>query len=76
MRIQEIKSNPNNPRIIKDNKFKQLVKSIQEFPEMLELRPIVIDENNIVLGGNMRLKACIEAGLTDVPVKVASLSEA
>jgi DNA modification methylase len=75
MLISQIKPNPNNPRIIKDNKFKQLVKSIQEFPEMLELRPIVIDENNIVLGGNMRLKACIEAGLTDVPVKVATLSE-
>jgi len=68
MKIQEIKPNPNNPRIIKDHKFKQLVKSIQDFPQMLELRPIVIDENNMVLGGNMRLKACIEAGLTDVPV--------
>jgi hypothetical protein len=75
MLISQIKPNPNNPRIIKDQKFKLLVKSIQEFPEMLELRPIVIDENNIVLGGNMRLKACIEAGLTDVPVKVATLSE-
>ena len=71
MKIQDIKSNPNNPRIIKDNKFKQLVKSIQDFPQMLELRPIVIDENNMVLGGNMRLKACIEAGLQDVPVKQA-----
>ena len=71
MLINEIKPNPNNPRIIKDNKFKQLVKSIQDFPQMLELRPIVIDENNMVLGGNMRLKACIEAGLTDVPVKQA-----
>ena len=68
MNINEIKPNPNNPRIIKDVKFKQLVKSIQDFPQMLELRPIVIDENNMVLGGNMRLKACIEAGLTDVPV--------
>jgi len=68
MLINEIKSNPNNPRIIKDVKFKQLVKSIQDFPQMLELRPIVIDENNMVLGGNMRLKACIEAGMTDVPV--------
>jgi ParB-like chromosome segregation protein Spo0J len=75
MIITQIKPNPNNPRIIKDNKFKLLVKSIQEFPQMLELRPIVIDENNVVLGGNMRLKACIEAGLTDVPVKVASLTE-
>jgi len=68
MKITEIKPNPNNPRIIKDHKFKQLVKSIQDFPQMLELRPIVIDENNMVLGGNMRLKACKEAGLTDVPV--------
>jgi site-specific DNA-methyltransferase (adenine-specific) len=68
MLITEIKSNPNNPRLIKDNKFKQLVKSIQDFPQMLELRPIVIDENNMVLGGNMRLKACLEAGLIDVPV--------
>jgi len=68
MQITDIKPNPNNPRIIKDHKFKQLVKSIQDFPQMLELRPIVIDENNIVLGGNMRLKACQEAGLTDVPV--------
>ena len=77
MLINEIKPNPNNPRIIKDNKFKQLVKSIQDFPQMLELRPIVIDENNMVLGGNMRLKACIEAGLTDVPVIHANnLSEA
>jgi ParB-like chromosome segregation protein Spo0J len=65
MLITEIKSNPNNPRLIKDHKFKQLVKSIQDFPQMLELRPIVIDENNMVLGG---LKACLEAGLTDVPV--------
>ena len=68
MKITEIKPNPNNPRLIKDHKFKQLVKSIQDFPQMLELRPIVIDENNMVLGGNMRLKACLEAGLTDVPV--------
>ena len=68
MNIKEIKPNPNNPRLIKDHKFKQLVKSIQDFPQMLELRPIVIDENNMVLGGNMRLKACIEAGMTDVPV--------
>jgi ParB-like chromosome segregation protein Spo0J len=77
MLINEIKPNPNNPRIIKDINFKQLVKSIQDFPQMLELRPIVIDENNMVLGGNMRLKACIEAGMTDVPVIHANnLSEA
>jgi len=68
MNINEIKPNPNNPRICKDHKFKQLVKSIQEFPEMLGLRPIVIDEKNVILGGNQRYRACIEAGLTDVPV--------
>jgi ParB-like chromosome segregation protein Spo0J len=68
MLINEIKPNPNNPRICRDAKFKLLVKSIQEFPEMLGLRPIVIDEKNVILGGNQRYRACIEAGLTDVPV--------
>ena len=68
MKITEIKPNPNNPRICRDAKFKLLVKSIQEFPEMLGLRPIVIDENNVILGGNQRYRACIEAGLLDVPV--------
>jgi ParB-like chromosome segregation protein Spo0J len=71
MDITLIKSNPNNPRVIRDAKFKQLVRSIQEFPEMLELRPIVVNEDMITLGGNMRLRACIEAGLTDVPVLIA-----
>ena len=71
MNIKQIKPNTNNPRIIKGDKFKKLVQSIKDFPEMLKLRPIVIDEDNIVLGGNMRLRACTEAGLTDVPVKVA-----
>ena len=64
--IQQIKNNENNPRIIKDYKFKQLVKSIKEFPEMLKLRPIVVNSDMIVLGGNMRLKACKEAGLKEV----------
>jgi ParB-like chromosome segregation protein Spo0J len=76
MDITLIKPNPNNPRVIRDAKFKQLVRSIQEFPEMLELRPIVVNEDMITLGGNMRLRACIEAGLTDVPVVIAKgLSE-
>jgi len=66
VKISEVKTNPKNPRLIKDDKFRKLVKSIQEFPQMLELRPIVVDENNIVLGGNMRLKACKEAGLKEV----------
>jgi ParB-like chromosome segregation protein Spo0J len=69
--IREIKPNTNNPRFIKDDKFRKLVKSIKEFPEMLELRPIVVDSDMVVLGGNMRLKACIEAGLTEVPILVA-----
>jgi hypothetical protein len=64
--IKDIKMNPNNPRIIKDDKFKKLVKSIKEFPEMLEARPIVVDNDMIILGGNMRTKACIEAGLKEV----------
>ena len=69
--IGTIIPNPTNPRIIKDDKFKKLVKSIEEFPEMLELRPIVVDANMVVLGGNMRLKACIAAGLKEVPIIVA-----
>jgi hypothetical protein len=69
--ISKVKGNTNNPRIIKDDKFKKLVKSIKDFPEMLELRPIVVDENMIVLGGNMRLKACIEAGLKEVHITIA-----
>lgn len=69
--INDVKSNPYNPRVIRDDKFKKLVKSIQEFPEMLELRPIVVNEQMITLGGNMRLRACVEAGITDVPVAIA-----
>lgn len=68
VKIGKIKNNPNNPRLIKDDKFKKLVKSIKEFPEMLEIRPIVVDQDNIVLGGNMRLRACQEAGLKEVHI--------
>ena len=66
--IRQIRPNPENPRVIKDNKFQKLVKSITELPQMLELRPIVVNKDMIVLGGNMRLKACEAAGLTEVPV--------
>ena len=69
--ISEMRKNPDNPRIIKDDKFKKLVKSIQDFPEMLELRPIVVDENMTILGGNMRHQASIRAGLKEVWIKVA-----
>ena len=71
--INKVRSNPNNPRIIKDDKFQKLVKSIQEFPQMLEIRPIVVNEDMIVLGGNMRLKACLEAGLKEIPIIKASI---
>ena len=71
LKINELKPNESNPRIIKEAKFKKLVKSIKEFPEMLELRPVVVDENMTILGGNMRYKACVEAGIKEVPVKIA-----
>jgi hypothetical protein len=74
--IGKIKPNTNNPRIIKDDKFQKLVKSIQEFPEMLLIRPIVVNDEMIVLGGNMRLKACQEAGIKEIPIiKASNLTE-
>jgi DNA modification methylase len=74
--IKDIKSNPYNPRVIRDDKFRKLVKSINEFPEMLELRPIVVNDEMVVLGGNMRLKACKEAGLSEVTIiKASNLNE-
>jgi len=75
MKLSEIKYNPDNPRLIKDDKFKKLVASIKEFPEMLKIRPVVINKGNMILGGNMRLKACQEAGLKEIPViKVDNLT--
>ncbi len=71
VKISKVKGNPNNPRVIKNDKFKKLVKSIKEFPEMLKLRPIVVDEDMIVLGGNMRLKASKDAGLKEVWIEIA-----
>lgn len=76
IRIDFIKANPKNPRTINDDKLRKLVKSIREFPQMLEIRPIVVDENMIVIGGNQRWKAAQAAGLTEVPViKVENLTE-
>jgi ParB-like chromosome segregation protein Spo0J len=72
VKITEVKSNPNNPRVIKDDKFKKLVQSVRDFPQMLDIRPIVVNDEMIVLGGNMRLKACIEAGLKEVSIIKAS----
>jgi len=74
-KISDIKVNPNNPRLIKDDKFKKLVKSIKDFPEMLDIRPIVVNKDMIILGGNMRYKACKEAGLKEVPIIVTDLTE-
>jgi len=75
VKISEVKPNPKNPRIIKDGKFQKLVKSIQEFPDMLNKRPLVtftdVDGKYVVLGGNMRLKACKEIGLKEIPIIVA-----
>jgi ParB-like chromosome segregation protein Spo0J len=70
--ISKIKLNPNNPRLIKDDKFAKLVQSIKDFPEMLEIRPIVVNDDMIILGGNMRFKACKEAGLKEVSIIKAS----
>jgi len=75
-KISAIKRNPNNPRILKDDKFAKLTQSIKDFPQMLDIRPIVVNDDMVVLGGNMRLKACKEAGLKEVPViKVNDLTE-
>ena len=67
----KIQSNPNNPRIIKNHKYRKLVQSIKDFPEMLKLRPIVVDENMMILGGNMRWKASRDAGLKEVWIDIA-----
>ena len=76
VKISKVKPNESNPRFIKDNKFKKLVKSIKDFPEMLKLRPIVVNKDMVVLGGNMRLKACKEAGLKEVYIlKADELTE-
>jgi hypothetical protein len=66
VKITDIFSNPNNPRSIRKDKFNKLVKSIKEFPEMLQLRPIVVNSDMHILGGNMRFKACEELGLKEV----------
>ncbi len=76
VKITEVKGNKDNPRIIKDAKFKKLVQSIKDFPEMLKIRPIVVNGEMTVLGGNMRLKACQQAGLKEVWIlKADNLTE-
>jgi ParB-like chromosome segregation protein Spo0J len=75
VKITDVKPNPKNPRIIKDGKFQKLVKSIQEFPDMLNKRPLIVftdvDDKYVVLGGNMRLKALNELKFKEIPVIIA-----
>ena len=70
--IKKLKPNPANPRTIRDDKFHKLVQSVKDFPQMLEIRPIVVNDQYEVLGGNMRLRACIEAGMKEVTIIRAS----
>ena len=74
-KISEVKLNPNNPRLIKDDKFKKLCQSLKDFPEMLNIRPIVVNKDMIILGGNMRYKAAKEIGLKEIPVIITDLTE-
>ena len=76
MNINEIKPNSSNPRKINEDDFAKLVKSIKDDPKLLEAKPLIIDENNVILGGNQRYRACLELGIQDVPViKMANLTE-
>jgi hypothetical protein len=76
VKISEVKNNPNNPRVIKGFQYFKLVKSIKEAPWMLQLRSIIVNDDNVVLGGNQRLRACKDAGLKEVYIiKASSLTE-
>lgn len=76
MNINEIKPNPSNPRKIDEDDFAKLLKSIKDDPKLLEAKPLIIDENNFILGGNQRYRACLELGIQDVPtIKMANLTE-
>ena len=72
VKLSSINENEENPRYITENDFESLVNSIKGFPEMLSVKPIIVDEDSVILGGNMRLKACNEAGLKEVPVLMVS----
>lgn len=70
VKLSEIKPNPDNPRVIKKNQLKSLQKSLNDFPEMMELRPIVVDEDGVILGGNMRYQALLANGATETEGEV------
>jgi DNA modification methylase len=74
--ISSIKPNPSNPRLIKDDKFHKLVQSLKDFPEMASVRPIVVNQDMVILGGNMRFKAMKEAKWKEIPVEVVDWDEA
>lgn len=76
LKPSEIKLNPDNPRIIKDEKYQRLVQSLKDFPEMANVREVVLNKDNVILGGNMRFKAMVEAGWTEIPVKIVDWDEA
>lgn len=75
VKASQIKPNPNNPRLIKDDKFKKLVESLKSFPEMSDVRPVVVNTDMIILGGNMRFKAMQEAGWKEIPVQIVDWPE-
>ena len=75
VKITEIKANSNNPRILKDDKFKKLVTSIEKFPEMADVRAIVVNMDMVVIGGNMRLRAMKEVGWKEAPVQMVDWTE-
>jgi ParB-like chromosome segregation protein Spo0J len=74
--ISDIKPNDDNPRSIRDDNFAKLVQSIKDFPEMAEVREIVLNKDHLILGGNMRFKAMVAAGWTEAPVKIVDWPEA
>ncbi len=67
MKLSQIRKNPNNPRIIRDEKFEKLKRSIQDFPQMMEFRPIIVDESGVILGGNMRYEAIKSLKMAEFP---------
>ncbi len=67
MKIKDIRINPKNPRYIKDDRFRLLVKNIEGFPKMMKLRPIIIDNTGMILGGNMRYLAMVDLGYKEIP---------
>lgn len=75
LKPDQIKSNPNNPRIIKDDRFQKLVQSLKDFPEMADVREVVVNKDHMILGGNMRFRAMIEAGWKEIPVVIVDWSE-